>query len=170
MFVMTVPKPTLAAKGTHTVRRAFDLLGGSADLISLGIVAARGSAAARRVLEGVRLDDIDRSALNELATVIRSSAQTVEFFGTAGQSGVQPAEAFASRLDVTLDAVLGDDGSKVDPGDLAAQLQSLAVTIESFAESEQPEVAEVLLKVFDSLANAVRRDTSAVGESTTVLS
>lgn len=161
--------PSLTREHARAAQRTFDLLGGSADLISLGIVAARGSAAARRALTDTPLDEIDRSALGELAVVVRSTAKTIEFFGTGGQSGIQPAEAFAGRLDVTLDAVLGDEGTTTDPKELSTHLEILAVKIETFADSPEHDTANVLLQLFSSLTDGVRRDTSSVGESTSVL-
>ncbi len=169
MFVTAVRPPPLSVEHARAVQRTFDLLGGSADLISLGIVSARGSAAARRALADTAFDEIDRASLADLATVIRSTAKTVEFFGTSGQSGIQPSEAFAGRIDVTLEAVLGEEGAATDPKELSAQLEVLADSIDTFIVSPEHQTAGILLHVFSSLTEAVRRDTSAVGESTSVL-
>ena len=128
----------------------------------LALLAARAFAASRRPLSGAPLDATDLAALASVADLLESSGPVVEYFTSFGQSGKAPSGAVASRLDVTIDAIVD---SNQGAANLQDALASIAKAIRQFAASSKPEVAEQLSEFFALLGRAAARRTAVSGET-----
>ena len=134
----------------------------AAESQQVGVLAARGFAASRRITLGGTLDETDRSALLNVADLLDTSGRVVEYFTSHGESGQAPSEAVASKLDVTIDAV-------VDSHPTGASLQeavtTIAAIVRNFVSSPSPQVAEELAPFFSLLSRAAARRTAVPGET-----
>lgn len=128
----------------------------------LALLAARAFAASRRPASGAPLDETDKAALLSVAVLLESSEPLVEYFSSYGVSGQAPSEAVASRLDVTVDAVIG---SKRAGASIQDALTSIALAIREFVDAPLAEVADQLSQFFTLLGHAAARRTAAPGET-----
>ena len=162
----------MSSQGHSTTQRqgpAHDLLSGGADLLDIGVLAARSSAAAKRIATGQALDDVDRDSLEKLAALLESAAQVVEFFGTGGQQGVPPGGALAAQVDVVIDTATFEVGEPTDTANLATSLRSFAEEAQRFARGEKPAGPSRAIKFFEDLALSILRETGHTGERTSIL-
>ena len=147
----------------------YDLLRGGSDLADLALLAARGSAAARRAGEGSPLDAEGERSLGAIAQLLEESAKVVDSFGPAGSAAAPPSGALAAQVDVAIDAVLHTAGPPIDPQTLAALLQRLARQVRVLISSPSPTTADPLVDVLAHLASSVLREMGSVGEITSTL-
>jgi len=153
------------AAGPGSVPREYDLLGGGSDVIDLALLAARSSAAARRVAALAAIDDVDRSSLDALADFLDRSAVAIEYFGNAGQGGVPPPAAFAARVDVAIDVALHELPGPADTASLAAKLRSWAGEVRSVIADQDPSAASNVADLLSVLTSSVLRVTGHPGET-----
>ena len=149
--------------------RDYDLFAGGAELLDLGVLSARSSAAAERVKAGQELDELDRVSLTELADLFESAAQTVEFFGTNGKGGSLPTGALAAQLDVAIDTVAIEMGDVNDATVLVTDLRKLADDARVFASEKTPSDPDRPITFFRGLSSSILRETGRIGERTSTL-
>lgn len=159
----------MAVVANHAVPPEYDLLRGGSDLLDVALLAARGSAAARRVVEGGTLDKEDLTSLRALANLFRASASAVRSFGPHPPASAPPGGALAARVDVAIDAVLHDVEATADVASLAKILEDRASAVEALVEDGDASHAAALVEALSALASAVLRETGHVGEVTTTL-
>ena len=158
-----------AANVVGSAPRDYDLLGGGSDVLDLALLAARSSAAAKRVAGSTPLDDVDERSLDALADLLDTSATALEFFGNPGQGGSPPSGALAARVDVAIDVVLHQMPGHADTASLAAKLRSWAGEVRSVVVDHDPTEAARLADFLSVLASSVLRVTGHPGETTTRL-
>jgi hypothetical protein len=147
-----------------------DLLRGGSELVDLSMLAARASAAARRLSAGGTLDVEDRTIMETLASVLEAAARSVEFFGSEGRSGSPASGALAARIDAAIDAVLHEDGRPTAGPNLVAELYTLGSRVRELSnESVTVDEAVKLGEFFADLAASVLRQSGNVGEVTATL-
>jgi hypothetical protein len=139
-----------------------DPMAEASEAYQVGLLAARAFTASRRPLSGLELDETDKHALLAVAALLDSSGPVVEYFTSHGQSGKAPNAAVASRLDVTIDAVVS---SHHGGASLKDDLLSIAEVIRSFAVFPVVEVATQLCEFFALLGRAAAQRTALPGET-----
>lgn len=161
--------PTEGRRVAWSPGREYDLLAGGAELLDLGVLSARSSAAAERAKTGQDLDELDRESLTQLATLLESAARAVEFFGTNGQGGFLPTGALAAQLDVAIDTVAVEMGEATDTTDLAKDLRDFANDAIVFASEKTPSDPDRAITFFRGLSSSILRETGRIGERTSSL-
>jgi hypothetical protein len=159
----------IATPAMGPAARDYDLLRGGADLLDLAMVAARASAAARRVSEGGSLDDDDRRSLNAVIELLEAAVNVVEFFGHEGQAGLPPSGALAARVDVAIGAIMHDAPAPGDPTAVTETLQKLVAQVRGLMVNQPQDRAAELTAFFAELSSSVLRETGHVGETTSIL-
>ena len=149
--------------------KEYDLLAGGAELLDLGVLSARSSAAAKRAKSGQKLDDPDQESLTELASLLESAAETVEFFGTNGQIGALPTGALAAQLDVAIDTVAIEMEDVSNTADIVKDLRGLADDARVFASNQTPSNPDRAIVFFRDLSASILRETGRIGERTSPL-
>lgn len=148
---------------------AYDLLSGGAELLDIGLLAARSSAAAKRAIDGEALNDVDRQSLEKLAALLESAAQVVEFFGTSGQRDLPPGRTLAAQVDVVIDTAAFEAGPSSDTAKLAKDLRTFAQDARSYAAGGKPADPSRAVGFFEDLASSILRETGHTGERTSIL-
>lgn len=143
-----------------------DPMSEAADSHQMAFVAARAFSASRRPAVGAALDDTDADALRFVADLLDSSGSVLEYFTSQGQKGQAPSEAVASRLDVTLDAVIH---SHLADASLGAALTHIASAIRTFVDDPKQELGDQLAEFFSLLGKAAARRTATGGETVDAL-
>lgn len=146
--------------------RPIDLMSGGSELLDLGLMAERVSAASRRIAGGGSLDGADQAAIAEMRDLLAASAQVVRFFGSEGTQGAPPSHALAARVDVAIDAVVRRAKAQIDSDELELGLNDRAAALAALLDSPEPATAVKALGVCSDLAAAVLRETARPGELT----
>jgi hypothetical protein len=145
----------------------YGLLRGGSELADLSMIAARARSAALRAVDGMRLDERDREALEAISVVLEDAVRSIEFFDSRGARGAPPVGRLAARIDATIDAVTTEK-TPSNPTKLAEALKSLAEASRQLSE-DQSALASELAKFYGSLSSTVLRQMGHVGETTAVL-
>lgn len=154
---------------SHAAKPDYELLRGGSDLLEVALLAARGSAAARRLAEGESIDADDEQSLSAIAQLLEASAEAVKSFGPAQPGEAPPSGALAARVDVAIEAVLHDADQSLDVESLSRIFESLAAQVRQLVAQRTPELAEPLVGILERLASSVLRETGHVGETTSTL-
>ena len=151
------------------VTSEYDLLRGGSDLLDVALLAARSSAAARRLGGGHPIDSEDEFSLAAVAELLEASATSVKSFGPEPRSTAPPSGALAAHAEVAIEAVLQGADSTLDVESLSNIFEHLALQVREVISSRDARVAEQLVDVLARLASSVLRETGHVGENTSTL-
>lgn len=143
----------------------YDLLRGGAELVDLSMLAARASAAARRLALGQVPDLSDVAVFTALADLLDAAAQSADFFDSAGTKGSAPSNSLAASVDATIDAVLETPAAV--PTQTAPRLADLAERVRSI--QHEPQRAGDVVDFFAALSASVLRQSSHSAEVTATL-
>lgn len=147
----------------------YELMRGGSELLDVALLAARGSAAARRVADGRSLDGEDKVTLDAIAQLLEASAKAVESFGPHHPSTPPPSGALAARVDVAIEAVLHDADVADEAGALSQLLDDLAQQVRKLIDKPDPTSARPLVDTLGGLASSALRETGHIGEITSTL-
>ena len=147
----------------------YDLLRGGSDLLDVALLAARGSAAARRVADGQPIDVEDERSLTSIAQLLEASAAAVQSFGAEPSAVAPPSGALATRADVAIEAVLHDADPSMDVTSLSRIFEDLASQVRELVANRDAATASAIVETLAALAASVLRETGHVGETTSTL-
>ena len=153
----------------HAATPDYDLLRGGSELLDVALLAARGSAAARRLAYAEQIDSDDERSLTALAELLEASAAAVQSFGADPSAVAPPSGGLATRADVAIEAVLHDADPSIDVASLARVFEDLAARVRELLDGRDPAVAQPIVDALAHLAASVLRETGHVGEITSTL-
>lgn len=137
------------------------LLGPASQRLEVGLLGARTAAVLRRIIDGLAVEDVDRTVLQDAIAMMESSADAVEVVAAGGQlkrdrqSLGFGAMAFAVELAAP---------PTVAPADLPKFLRSIATKLAQLKSVADPNVANEILPAFSTLADVATRQAGTVGE------
>jgi hypothetical protein len=137
--------------------------------LDVALLAARGSAAARRIAEGGDIDNEDQRSLTAVAQLLKASAKAIGAFGGQVPHRAPPSGALAARVEVAIDAVLQDADASVDAPRLSNLLEDLANRVQALAFGSDRSDANQVVHDLSGLASSALRETGHVGETTSTL-
>ncbi len=136
------------------------LLGPNAQRLEVGLMGARTAAVLRRVIEGLEVDDVDRTVLREAATMMEMVADAVEVVEAGGQLKRDRRSLGFGAMAFTVEHA----APSVAPAELPRFLSSIAQALANLETNPVPSVAEPLLPAFSVLAEVATRQAGTVGE------
>lgn len=155
-------EPTLITGDANAVVGVDEpLIGTRSQYVEVGLLGARTAAVLQRIIDGVVYDDYDRTVVSRAASMLRDTANAVEFVSSHGEHGSQPQSYSFSAVSLTLQATTTD---QPDEG-VVQSLRSLADALSSVAESHDLEVAASIMPFFSTLANIARTSAGSPGDS-----
>jgi hypothetical protein len=147
----------------------YDLLHGGSEVVDLSFLAARTSAALRRLSHGGVPSAEDEEVLHAMAQLLSDAAHAMQFFDSGGREGSPPSGALAARVDATIDAVLDERIRPAQQTVLSQQLSQLAARLQASGKPWSSKEAIDLGDYFSALARAVLNQAGHVGEVTATL-
>jgi hypothetical protein len=142
-----------------------DLLNGGSVLLELAVLAARGSAAAQRVIDGETIDDADKQSLSQISKLFRTSAANVNSYVQQRPSTEPLFGSLAATVDVAIDAISHDAVEGLDVSALEEALNANASRVEAFISNPSAGTASPLVILLANLLSAVLRETGHIGET-----
>jgi hypothetical protein len=146
----------------------YELLRGGSDLLDVALLAARGSAVARRLAAHESLDADDERSLAAVVQLLEASSASVKSFRPESATA-PPSGALAARADVAIEAILQDADPSTNVESLSGMLDDLALRVRGLIEDPSATAAASLVDVLGGLAESVLRETGHIGETTSTL-
>jgi hypothetical protein len=137
------------------------LLGRNSQRLDIGLLGARTAATLRRIIEGLPVEEADRSVLSTASGIMESAAEAIEVVeGGSGrlERGRRSLSFGAMAFTVELAA------PTVPPPDLPEFLKEIAATLRGLESDPDAERAELLLPAFSALAEIATVQSGSVGE------
>lgn len=137
------------------------LLGPNSQRLEVGLLGARTAAVLRRIIDGLAVEEVDRTILQTATAMMESAADAVEVVEAGGQlkrdrrSLGFGAMAFAVELAAP---------RTVAPSDLPAFLRGIAAKLSQLKSTADPNLAGEVLPAFSTLADVATRQAGTVGE------
>lgn len=144
-------------------RGSYSVLEGAAELLDLGLLAARAETAIRLAEQHEPLDGTDKAALARLARFLEDVAASLDYFGSSGTSGSPPTASRMASVDVALDAVPPADPER-DLSDVVQRLRSSAEQLDRLISEPETTPSPELLRLVERLNSAVMRESASSGE------
>lgn len=137
------------------------LLGPNSQRLEVGLLGARTAAVLRRIIDGLAVEDVDRTILQTATAMMEAAADAVEVVEAGGQlkrdrrSLGFGAMAFAVELAAP---------PTMAPSDLPNFLRSIAERLRELQSKPNRNLAEEVLPAFSTLADVATRQAGTVGE------
>ncbi len=137
------------------------LLGPNSQRLELGLMGARTAAVLRRIIDGLAVEDVDRTILQTATAMMDAAADAVEVVEGGGQLKRDRRSLGFGAMAYTVELAAPPT---MTPSDLPSFLRNVAQRLAELQSSPSPRVAEEVLPVFSTLADVATRQAGTVGE------
>ena len=137
------------------------LIGTRPQQVELGLLGARTAAVLRRIDEGFDLNEYDVSVIRRAASMLRSTADAIDFVSSSGRSGSHPQSYSFGAVALTLRVTATDTPDE----SVVQSLRALADDISAVAETEDAAKARNIVPLFSALACIATSSAGSPGDS-----
>lgn len=137
------------------------LLGPNSQRLEVGLLGARTAAVLRRIIDGLVMEDVDRTILQTATTMMEAAADAVEVVEAGGQLKRDRRSLGFGAMAFTVELAAP---ATVAPSDLPAFLRGIAHQLSELQSTPNAKLAEEVLPAFSMLADVATRQAGTVGE------
>ena len=136
------------------------LLGPNSQRLEVGLLGARTAAVLRRIIDGLEVEEVDRTILQTATAMMEAAADAVEVVEAGGQLNRDRRSLGFGAMAFTVELA----APTVAPSDLPDFLRSIAARLSELQSKPDPQLAEQVLPAFSTLADVATRQAGTVGE------
>jgi hypothetical protein len=137
------------------------LLGPNSQRLEVGLLGARTAAVLRRIIDGLVMEDVDRTVLQTATAMMDAAADAVEVVQAGGQLRRDRRSLGFGAMAFTVELAAP---ASMAPSDLPDFLRGITHKLNELQSAPDPKLAEEVLPAFSMLADVATRQAGTAGE------